>query len=84
MTISKTPHAEGGHKVQGSVDPRFVAGPLGTRKKRNSIAHKEVPRGALQKNDTCLGLALLCMGSHDKCHLRVGVKGRSEGTPQYT
>ena len=38
-------------------------------------------RGALQKNDTCLGLVLLCMGSLDKCHLRAGAKGGSEGLP---
>ena len=29
-------------------------------------------RGALQKNDTCFYLVLLCMGSLRKCHFRTG------------
>ena len=49
------------------------------RKKRNSIAHQGVPRGGSEKRHL-FGLTLLCIGSLNKCHLRAGAKGSSEGT----
>ena len=70
---------------RGLEKPFFGGSPLHERK-GIPLPTRQL-RGALQKNDTCVGLVLLCTGSLDKCHLRASAKapkGSFEGTPRYT